>query len=107
MYDDPDGTLWGAGAGVAARAYQIKNEYRGIFIEGQFSALIHHNRFSGNSSNLNFQSGFGLGYHRCVFTFGDIEQFCHGGCASDTAFDLALAWVVATTDSDHRLLRGR
>ena len=62
MYDDPDHTVWGAGAGLTLRVYRVKDEYRGLYCELEESVLVHHHRISGNSSNLNFQTGAGIGY---------------------------------------------
>lgn len=58
--DDP--TVWGGGIGLNTRIYQVKDEYRGWFGEASVSALIHDNKFEGNSSNLNFVTGLGVGY---------------------------------------------
>lgn len=52
----------GAGFGVDARYYQVKDEYRGWFGEGTLSALVNDGKFNGNSSNFNFVTGFGVGY---------------------------------------------
>lgn len=65
IFDDKgyDGdTVWGGGFGIGGRVYQVKNEYRGWFGEASVTALFHVNEFNGNNSNLNFVSGFGVGY---------------------------------------------
>ena len=55
-------TVFGAGAGLGARLYSVASEYRGVFAEVNVHALGHKNRFDGNSSNVNFLTGVGLGY---------------------------------------------
>lgn len=55
-------TVWGAGAGLGGRLYTQKSEYRGLFAEANVHVLGHENRFAGNSSNVNFLTGLGLGY---------------------------------------------
>jgi len=55
-------TVWGGGVGVAGRIYQVKDEYRGWYGEASVTALVHSNEFVGNSSNLNFITGLGVGY---------------------------------------------
>lgn len=63
IYDQEDGdTVFGAGAGVGARLYAAKSEYRGLFAEANAHVIGHENRFQGNGSNLNFLSGLGVGY---------------------------------------------
>lgn len=60
--DDEGGTVWGGGFGLGGRIYSVKNEYRGWFGEANVTALLHTNEFHGNSSNLNFITGLGVGY---------------------------------------------
>ena len=60
-YED-GGTVFGAGAGIAARIYQVRDEFRGWFGEVAVTALVHGDEFNGNNSNLNFLSSFGVGY---------------------------------------------
>lgn len=61
-YDSNDDTVWGGGAGLALRFYTVKGEYRGFYGEIEGQILGHSNEFEGNSSNLNFLTGAGLGY---------------------------------------------
>lgn len=62
-YDrEDDDTVWGGGGGLAFRFYSRKGEYRGFFGEIEAMVLGHSNEFQGNSSNVNFQTGAGLGY---------------------------------------------
>jgi len=56
------GSVYGAGLGLAGRIYQIKDEYRGWYGELAFTTLVHEDTFNGNSSNLNFMTGLGVGY---------------------------------------------
>jgi len=60
-YED-GGTVYGAGVGLSARIYQVKDEYRGFFGELAVTALGHGNEFNGNNSNLNFLTTVGVGY---------------------------------------------
>jgi hypothetical protein len=55
-------TVWGAGAGLAVRIYQVKNEQRGPFVEGECQAMGHYPKFDGNSGSFNFLTGAGVGY---------------------------------------------
>jgi lipid A 3-O-deacylase PagL len=57
-YDD----VIGAGLGITARLYHLKNEYRGFFLEGEGHILFHIERFQSNASNINFLTGVGAGY---------------------------------------------
>ncbi len=61
-YDGPNEDVYGVGLGLSTRLYARKETYTGPFLEGHVDALGHINRFEGNNSNINFQSGFGLGY---------------------------------------------
>jgi hypothetical protein len=56
------GTVWGGGFGIGGRVYQVKDEYRGWYGEATVSTLFHAEKFNGNSSNLNFVTGLGVGY---------------------------------------------
>lgn len=60
--DDFDHTIFGGGAGVGLRVYQIPEERRGFFFEAGASLIGHKNEFSGNGSNINFLTEFGIGY---------------------------------------------
>lgn len=60
-YEDGD-TVFGAGVGLSARIYQVKDEYRGLFGEVSVTALGHAGEFNGNNSNLNFMTALGVGY---------------------------------------------
>lgn len=63
MYaQDDDDNVLGAGFGLAGRIYQHAEEYRGWFGELELSALGHDDKFEGNSANLNFLTGVGVGY---------------------------------------------
>ncbi|NLV44822.1 MAG: acyloxyacyl hydrolase [Candidatus Hydrogenedentes bacterium] len=63
VYGQDDGdTVYGGGGGVSARLYAVKSEYRGLFAEGSAHIIGHENRIAGNSSNLNFLTGLGVGY---------------------------------------------
>lgn len=64
--DDGD-TVFGAGFGLGTRIYQVREEQRGLFLDLGVSALFHDGEFNGNSSNINFMSGLGVGYQ---FKFG-------------------------------------
>ena len=57
-----DATVWGGGAGLTLRLYQVPEERRGLFGEVQANVIGHEYRFEGNGSNLNFLSGAGIGY---------------------------------------------
>ena len=59
--DDAD-TVAGAGFGLSGRLYQHAEEYRGWFGELEVSALGHDGKIEGNSANLNFLTGVGVGY---------------------------------------------
>jgi hypothetical protein len=60
--DDRDETVWGGGVGFAVRLYQKRDEYRGFFGEVEGNAIGHQHKFDGNSANLNFLIGCGVGY---------------------------------------------
>ncbi len=65
IYDQKESgedTVWGAGAGLAFRVYQHANKQRGLFAEASANAIGHKNKFSANSSNLNFLESLGVGY---------------------------------------------
>lgn len=63
LCDDEGGdSVVGAGVGLGLRVYQKAEEKRGIFLDLGLHALGHAGEFNGNSSNLNFMSGIGLGY---------------------------------------------
>ncbi len=55
-------TVWGVGAGLGLRIYSVAEEYRGWFAEAGVHALGHKHRIEGNSSNINFLTGAGVGY---------------------------------------------
>jgi hypothetical protein len=57
-----DDTVYGAGAGLGGRLYCKASEYKGFFAEANVHALGHKNRIAGNSSNINFLTGLGVGY---------------------------------------------
>ncbi len=69
-------TVWGGGAGIAPRLYWVKDEQRGLFIEGEVVALGHANRFRTDSSNVDFISGGGIGY-QCKAKWHTILKFEH------------------------------
>ena len=60
--DEYDHMVYGAGFGIGFRVYQRPQERTGFFLEAGGSAIAHKNRFSGNGSNVNFLTEFGLGY---------------------------------------------
>lgn len=62
QHERNEDTVWGAGLGVGARIYSVADEYRGLFAEIGAHALGHVHRITGNSSNINFMTGAGLGY---------------------------------------------
>lgn len=63
MYaQDDDDNVFGAGFGLTGRIYQHAEEYRGWFGELELSALGHDDKIEGNSANLNFLTGVGVGY---------------------------------------------
>lgn len=55
-------TVWGAGVGLGGRLYFSGAEYKGLFTELNVHVIGHDNYIVGNSSNINFLTGFGLGY---------------------------------------------
>lgn len=55
------GTVWGAGVGLTGRLY-VKGDYRGLFFEGQANVVVHDEKVVGNSANVNFLTGVGMGY---------------------------------------------
>jgi len=63
-FDDERGgdTVVGAGFGLGLRVYQKAEEKRGIFLDLGVHTLLHAGEFNGNTSNINFMSGLGLGY---------------------------------------------
>lgn len=61
-YDGPNEDVYGAGLGLSTRLYARKETYTGPFFEAHVDGLGHINRFEANSSNINFQTGIGLGY---------------------------------------------
>lgn len=62
MPQDHGDTVWGAGVGLAARVYHVKNEQRGLYAEADSQLTGHYPKFDGNSGSFNFLSGFGAGY---------------------------------------------
>ena len=78
--DDHGGdTVWGAGAGLTLRLYQVPGEYRGLFGEIQTNVLAHDGHFNGNGSNVNFLSAIGIGYQfrndwHATLKFGHISN---------------------------------
>jgi hypothetical protein len=60
--DRSNETIFGAGAGVQLRLYFKKNRYRGMYLEGGTSFLLHSEKFERNSTQWNFMSEAGLGY---------------------------------------------
>lgn len=60
--DSDEDTLWGGGLGLGLRLYSVADEYRGWFAEAGAHALGHKHQFAGNSSNINFLTGLGVGY---------------------------------------------
>lgn len=75
--DAPDAdTVFGAGAGFGARLYSVGSEYRGLFAELNAHVIGHENRFAGNSSNLNFLTGIGVGY-KCSQSWHTVLKWEH------------------------------
>ena len=78
MYHQEHGdAVIGAGAGLAARIYQVKNEQRGFFGEAQGNMVWHHHRFNGNGCNLGFLTGLGVGYKFKKIDLHTILKFEH------------------------------
>ncbi len=69
-------TVWGAGAGVAARIYSVADEHRGFFAELGAHALGHKRRIADNSSNINFLTGVGVGY-KCKAGWHTVARWEH------------------------------
>ena len=61
-YGGADEDVFGVGVGLSMRLYQKKESYSGLYGELHIDALGHANHFEANDSNLNFQSGVGVGY---------------------------------------------
>lgn len=59
---DGGGTVVGGGLGLGARHYFAGDDRSGWFGEGTVGLMGHSNEFNGNSSNINFMTGLGLGY---------------------------------------------
>jgi hypothetical protein len=55
-------TIWGVGAGLAARIYQHQVEMNGWFAELSAGVLWHSRYFEGNNSRVNFMPEVGVGY---------------------------------------------
>lgn len=55
-------TVLGGGVGLGLRVYQKAEGKRGLFLDLGVHTLVHDGEINGNSSNLNFMSGLGLGY---------------------------------------------
>ena len=71
-------TLWGGGVGIAGRLY-TKENYQGLFFEIEANALAHDNKITGNSANVNFVTGAGIGYKfndhwHAVMKYGHISN---------------------------------
>lgn len=69
----------GLGVGGAFRFFFTKNQEKGFFTEIHEIVCLHEHKFEGNSSNLNFFSGIGLGYKFCpnwdmILRFGHISN---------------------------------
>ncbi|HOV34183.1 MAG TPA: acyloxyacyl hydrolase [Candidatus Hydrogenedens sp.] len=69
----------GLGIGGAFKFFFSRNQERGFFTEIHEILCLHEHKFEGNSSNLNFFSGIGLGYKFCpnwdmVLRFGHISN---------------------------------
>lgn len=59
---EPNETIVGAGAGLAARIYKDKDTYQGWYLEGAISLIGHYPKFSGNTGSANLLSEAGVGY---------------------------------------------
>lgn len=55
-------TVVGAGAGGGVRVYAKADTYEGLFLEASLMAAPHAGLIDGNSVNIDFLSGFGVGY---------------------------------------------
>jgi hypothetical protein len=86
-HHDYDSTVWGAGAGLAGRVYQKGGSYEGIFLELEALALLHDGRIAGDSSNVDFLTGVGVGYQfntnwHAIFR---VEHTSNAGLGGDNA----------------------
>lgn len=59
---DEGSTVVGGGLGLGARCYFAGEDRSGWFGEATVAVMGHSNKFNGNSSNVNFMTGLGLGY---------------------------------------------
>lgn len=55
-------TVAGGGFGITTRIYSRAKEYRGVYLEIAAAVIGHKGQIDGNSSNINFLSGAGVGY---------------------------------------------
>ncbi|MCK5861018.1 MAG: acyloxyacyl hydrolase [Candidatus Hydrogenedentes bacterium] len=76
VYEQDEDTVWGGGLGLGLRCYSVANEYRGWFVEAAAYALGHKNHFEGNSANINFLTGFGVGY-KCKENWSGVLRWEH------------------------------
>lgn len=61
--DEPETeTVWGGGIGLAARFYPFSTTYRRWYGEVEGHLLGHRHKLEGNSSNIDFLIGAGIGY---------------------------------------------
>ncbi len=75
-FEEQGDVIWGAGGGIAPRIYTVRNEQRGFFLEGEALALVHGNKFRGDSSYVDFITGGGVGY-KCKANWHVIVKFEH------------------------------
>ncbi|MEJ2033290.1 MAG: acyloxyacyl hydrolase [Deltaproteobacteria bacterium] len=77
-YQDEPGqeTVWGGGIGLAARFYPFSASYHGLYGEAEGHLLGNRHQIEGNSSNINFLIGAGIGYRLACDWFG-IVKFEH------------------------------
>jgi hypothetical protein len=85
--DRNDETVWGGGLGLALRIYQVPGEQRGFYGVLQSHTVLHDGRIEGNSSNLNFLIGAGLGYQfrNGVHTELRFDHISNGGLEDQNA----------------------
>ena len=85
LYNQDDGdTVYALGTGITTRIYFLKDKYRGPFIEGEAHALYNVNEFAGNSGNVNFLTGGGVGY-KWKANWHAVLKFEHISNASTTS----------------------
>lgn len=69
-------TVWGGGVGLAARFYPFSTTYHRWYGEVEGHLLGHRHKLEGNSSNIDFLIGAGIGY-RFTNNWHGIVKFEH------------------------------